>query len=190
MLGLLLLRVEIGSALTIYSKIKEECKILIQCLNPSQNTYFAWAPLQGTWVGSHSTPHLAYCESIFRLLLKIAVGWGARCAYINFLENIFYSKNCRRNKKGEEFRRFVPDPESIRLSSSALGRLLFGGGGLIRPKPQSSPKSKYARVPRGSDQQGRSQNYTEVVSGAHITRSVCFASHGLVRDLWPYIRFV
>ena len=53
-----------------------------------------WAILSQVELGTSwgTTQFPAYCESIFRLLLKIAVGWGTRCVYINFWNHYFFNQ--------------------------------------------------------------------------------------------------
>ena len=57
-----------------------------------------WAVLSQVELGANwgTTQFPAYCESIFRLLLKIAVGWGTRCVYINFWNHFFFNIKNRR----------------------------------------------------------------------------------------------
>ena len=52
-----------------------------------------WAVLSQVELGTSwgTTQFPAYCESIFRLLLKIAVGWGTRCVYINFWNHFSFN---------------------------------------------------------------------------------------------------
>ena len=56
----------------------------------SQQQLLSKASQLGTTERYPVTQFPAYCESIFRLLLKIAVGWGTRCVYINFWNHLLF----------------------------------------------------------------------------------------------------
>ena len=56
----------------------------------SQQQLLSKASQLGTIERYPVTQFPAYCESIFRLLLKIAVGWGTRCVYINFWNHLLF----------------------------------------------------------------------------------------------------